>query len=110
MNLANRTDQEIVLELCLARKIKVLDADEWEKVKPWLLELRRHGISPIVVHHTGYDQTRMRGTSSREDAASRGNKDSPLATPPGPNPHRLSPAVGVALDLPDGSGTKSLRF
>jgi putative DNA primase/helicase len=85
MNLANRTDQEIVLELCLARKIKVLvvdnlsclftgvdenDASEWEKVKPWLLELRRHGISPIVVHHTGYDQTRMRGTSSREDAAS----------------------------------------
>ena len=85
MNLANRTDQEIILELCLARKIKVLvldnlsclftgvsenDADEWEKVKPWLLELRRHGISPIIVHHTGYDQSRMRGTSSREDAAS----------------------------------------
>ena len=74
-----------MLELCLARKIKVLvldnlsclftgvgenEADEWEKVKPWLLELRRHAISPIVVHHTGYDQTRMRGTSSREDAAS----------------------------------------
>jgi hypothetical protein len=85
MNLANRIDQEILLELCLERKIKVLvldnlsclfvgigenDADEWDKVKPWFLELRRHGISPVIVHHTGYDQSRMRGTSSREDAAS----------------------------------------
>jgi putative DNA primase/helicase len=85
MNLANRTQQEDLLDLCLARKIKVLvldnlsclfsgvdenDASEWEKVKPWLLEFRRQGISPVVVHHTGYDQSRMRGTSSREDAAS----------------------------------------
>jgi len=85
MNLADRTDQENILDLCLAAKIKVLvldnlsclftgvdenDAGEWEKVKPWLLELRRRGISPIIVHHTGYDQSRMRGTSSREDAAS----------------------------------------
>src|ERR1700732_5020839 len=29
--------------------------------------------------------------------------------PPGPNPHRLFPKVGVAVDPPDGSGTKSLR-
>jgi hypothetical protein len=85
MNLANRTDQENILDLCLAAKIKVLvldnlsclftgvdenDAGEWEKVKGWLLELRRHRISPVLVHHTGYDQSRMRGTSSREDAAS----------------------------------------
>ena len=27
-------------------------------------------ISPVLVHHTGYDLTHMRGTSSREDAAS----------------------------------------
>lgn len=85
MNLANRTHQEIVLTVCLERRIKVLvldnlsclfsgvgenEADEWGKVKSWLLELRRHNISPVIVHHTGYDQTRMRGTSSREDAAS----------------------------------------
>jgi putative DNA primase/helicase len=85
INLATRIDQEIILQICLAKKIKVLvldnlsclfvgvgenDADEWDKVKPWLLELRRYGISVLVVHHTGYDQTRMRGTSSREDAAS----------------------------------------
>jgi putative DNA primase/helicase len=85
MNLANRTHQENVLALCLERKIKVLvldnlsclfsgvgenEADEWGKVKLWLLELRRHNISPVIVHHTGYDQNRMRATSSREDAAS----------------------------------------
>jgi hypothetical protein len=28
---------------------------------------------------------------------------------PGPNPHRLSPAIGVTVDPPDGSGTKSLH-
>jgi putative DNA primase/helicase len=84
MNLANRTQQEDLLDLCLAKKIKVLvldnlsclfagvdenDASEWEKVKHWLLEFRRQNISPVVVHHTGYDTSRMRGTSSREDAA-----------------------------------------
>ena len=47
---------------------------------------------------------------NRHDAASRGKKDSPFDEPPGLNLHRLSPAVGVVLDPPDGSGTKSLRF
>ena len=28
---------------------------------------------------------------------------------PGPNPHRLSPAICVTVDPPDGSGTKSLH-
>ena len=28
---------------------------------------------------------------------------------PEPNPHRLSPAIGVTVDPPDGSGTKSLH-
>ena len=39
----------------------------------------------------------------------RQKKASPFDEPPGLNPHRLSPAVGVALDPPDGSGTKSRR-
>ena len=37
-------------------------AKEWEKVKPWLLDLRRHRISPVLVHHSGYDLSHMRGT------------------------------------------------
>jgi hypothetical protein len=85
INLACREDQEIILEQCLALNIKVLvldnlsclftgvsenDADEWEKINPWLLELRRHRVSPIIVHHAGLNPGRMRGTTKREDAAS----------------------------------------
>ena len=85
MNFADRTQQQDLLRLALAQGSKVIVLDnisclftgvdedksrEWEKVKPWLLDMRRHRISPVLVHHTGYDLTHMRGTSSREDAAS----------------------------------------
>jgi hypothetical protein len=84
MNFASAVDQQIILQVCLAKKIRVLildnlgclfsgvaedKADEWEKVLPWLLTLRRHKISVIVIHHTGHDPTRMRGTVKREDSA-----------------------------------------
>lgn len=84
INLGRVTDQEIVTKICLEKLIKVLvldnlgclfsgvgenEADEWEKILPWLLELRRHGISVIIVHHSGHDSTRMRGTVKREDSA-----------------------------------------
>jgi hypothetical protein len=84
LNLGNRTDQEIITKVCLEKGIKVLvldnlgclfsgvgenDADEWEKILPWLLTLRRHAISVIIVHHSGHDSTRMRGTVKREDSA-----------------------------------------
>jgi hypothetical protein len=72
MNFGRRSDQEILTQLCLEKGIKVLvldnlgclftgvgenDADEWEKVLPWLLELRRHRIAVIIVHHTGHDSS-----------------------------------------------------
>ena len=84
MNFVERADQQIILKLCLAKKIRVLildnlgclfsgmaedKADEWEKVLPWLLTFRRNKISVIIVHHTGHDPTRMRGTVKREDSA-----------------------------------------
>jgi putative DNA primase/helicase len=74
----------MITEICRDKGIKVLvldnlgclfcgvgenDADQWEKILPWLLELRRHGISVIIVHHSGHDPTRMRGTVKREDSA-----------------------------------------
>jgi hypothetical protein len=37
------------------------------KVLPWILELRRHKIGVIIVHHTGVDASRPRGTTKRED-------------------------------------------
>jgi hypothetical protein len=85
MNFAEPAQQQELLRLAVAQGIKVhlfdnisclftgVDEDksrEWERVKPWLLDMRRHRISPVLVHHTGYDLTHMRGTSSREDAAS----------------------------------------
>jgi len=45
------------------------DADDWETVLPWLLNLRREGISVCIVHHAGRNGATMRGTSRREDAA-----------------------------------------
>ena len=52
----------------LASGMKENDADEWEKVNGWLLDLRRRGVSVVIVHHAGRNGA-MRGTSRREDAA-----------------------------------------
>lgn len=54
---------------CLFTQVKENDADEWEKVLPWLLNLRRHKIAVVIIHHSGRSGTDMRGTSRREDAA-----------------------------------------
>ena len=84
MDLASETDQKVITALCVEKGIKgvVLDnlgclftgvkeneADEWGKVLPWLLDLRRRRISAVVVHHSGHDTSRMRGTVKREDSA-----------------------------------------
>jgi DNA-binding transcriptional ArsR family regulator len=83
MNLTNERAQRIVTELCVRKSIKLLildnlsclfsgmkenDADEWEKVLNWLLDLRRRHIAVLIVHHAG-TSGRMRGTTRREDAA-----------------------------------------
>ena len=54
---------------CLFSGVKENDADAWEAVLPWLLELRRHRIAVLIVAHSGGDGKNMRGTSRREDAA-----------------------------------------
>jgi putative DNA primase/helicase len=84
LNLASLEHQQAITDLCLARQIKVLvldnlsclfsgvsenDADDWEVVQRWILNLRRQRIAVIVVHHTGLNTQRMRGTSKREDQA-----------------------------------------
>lgn len=84
LNLADPTTQKALLLLCTAYNVHLLiidnlsclfsgmlenDSDEWEKVLPWLLELRRMGVTVIIVHHAGRAGT-MRGTSKREDSAS----------------------------------------
>ncbi len=42
--------------------------DDFDKLKDWLLSLRRRGITVIIVHHAGRNGE-MRGASRREDPA-----------------------------------------
>jgi hypothetical protein len=83
LNLTSFEAQAALTGACLAHAVKVLvldnisclltlkenESDAWgERVLPWLLELRRHRIAVIFVHHAGRNGL-MRGTSKREDAA-----------------------------------------
>ena len=83
LNLAEPGAQAALLDRCRRDRIEILfldnlsclfygirenDADAWERVLPWLLDLRRHRIAVVFVAHTGRNGL-MRGTSRREDAA-----------------------------------------
>src|SRR5262249_35801031 len=80
-NSANRESQEAIKERCITAGVKVLildnlstlacgmkenEADSWELVNNWLLDLRRRKIAVVIVHHAGRSGE-MRGTSKRED-------------------------------------------
>ena len=81
LNIAEEETQQALLALCLEGGFRVLvldnlsclasgmaenDADAWERVKPWLLTMRRHKVAVIIVHHAGRNGE-ARGTSKRED-------------------------------------------
>jgi putative DNA primase/helicase len=83
LNLTDHTAQAAMLEKCKRDRIEILfldnlsclfsglrenDADAWELVLPWLLELRRSRIAVVFIAHSGRNGS-MRGTSRREDAA-----------------------------------------
>lgn len=83
MNLTEPQAQAALLEKCVRDRIEMLlldnlsclfpglrenDADAWNLVLPWLLELRRHRVTVIFIAHCGRNGL-MRGTSRREDAA-----------------------------------------
>ena len=83
MNLTDSRVQRVITSLCVEKKVKLLildnlsclfsgmkenDADAWELVLNWLLDLRRRRIAVIIVAHASRSGT-MRGTSRREDAA-----------------------------------------
>jgi putative DNA primase/helicase len=42
------------------------DADSWDTMQPWLLHLRRQGVSVLLIAHSGRGEN-ARGTSKRED-------------------------------------------
>jgi hypothetical protein len=71
LNLADPTAQDAITSLCLDKGIKVVifdnlsclftgikenDNDAWEMVLPWLLSMRRHRISVIIVAHSGREE------------------------------------------------------
>jgi len=81
LNITNREIQEAITQRCVTIGVKVLfldnlstlasgmrenEADSWELVNNWLLDLRRRKIAVIIVHHAGRSGE-MRGTSKRED-------------------------------------------
>jgi RecA-family ATPase len=83
MNLADKDFQRTVLERCKQDNFSVLFLDnlsclasgvnendpmDWEKLLPWLLELRRAHITVIFIAHAGRNN-QMRGHSKREDPA-----------------------------------------
>ena len=50
----------------LVRSGKENEGESWLPIQGWLLRLRQHGISVVVVHHAGKSGA-QRGTSRRED-------------------------------------------
>jgi hypothetical protein len=81
LNITNREVQKAITQRCVANGTKVLildnlstlacgmkenEADSWELVNNWLLDLRRRKIAVVIVHHAGRSGE-MRGTSKRED-------------------------------------------
>jgi hypothetical protein len=81
LNITRPEVQQAITQRCLASAIKVLfldnlstlacgmkenEADSWELVNNWLLDLRRRKIAVVIVHHAGRSGE-MRGTTKRED-------------------------------------------
>jgi putative DNA primase/helicase len=40
---------------------------DWDLINQYLLDLRRHGITSIIIHHTTKNKKEQRGTSGRTD-------------------------------------------
>jgi putative DNA primase/helicase len=82
LNIASPDIQDAITKHCIKTGVKVLfidnlstaafglkenEADSWEKMLPWLLDLRRRKIAVVIVHHAGRSGE-MRGTTKREDS------------------------------------------
>lgn len=79
INLAKAEDQACIdgllegVDLLILDNISTLvsggrenDAESWDTMQPWLLQLRRRGVSVLLVAHAGRGEN-ARGTSKRED-------------------------------------------
>ena len=43
------------------------DSNDWRPIGKWLLKLKGMGFPCLILDHTGYDESHMRGTSSKSD-------------------------------------------
>ena len=79
LNLANPDDQKKLddyldgVEFLVLDNLSALvqggrenDAESWDAMQAWLVQLRRRGISVLLIHHAGRSDN-ARGTSKRED-------------------------------------------
>lgn len=66
------------------------EADSWQEIQDWLLDLRRKGKSIVIVHHAG-KSGQQRGTSKREDVA-----DTVICLK---NPEGYSPEEGACFEV-----------
>ena len=79
LNLANPEDQRRIEDQLQGAEFLVLDnlstlvnggrendADSWDSMQAWLLQLRRQNVTTLLVHHAGRGDN-ARGTSKRED-------------------------------------------
>ena len=78
LNLASELDQELVEQIdaevlildnrsTLVYSGRENDAESWDAMQPWLLQLRRANRTVLLVDHAGRGGTAARGTSKRED-------------------------------------------
>lgn len=83
LNIADSETQQAIVDLCISESMKVLildnlsslavglkenESDDWEKILPWLLRLRRLNIATVIVAHANKSGL-LRGTSRKEDCA-----------------------------------------
>jgi putative DNA primase/helicase len=83
INLSTEEGQQAIEPLLSGIELLILDnlstllpsrsesaSDAWVPIQTWLLKLRRHGISVLLIHHAGTNG-RQRGTSRREERSTR---------------------------------------
>jgi hypothetical protein len=81
MNLADEGHREALKKFILDRgfKLAIFDnlfslfvgldlnsATDWGPVNSWFQQFKAHGVTVILVHHTGHDKSRQTGTAARE--------------------------------------------
>ena len=85
----------------MCRTGKENESQSWQTMQAWLLELRRRGMTVLLIHHAGKSGD-QRGTSAREDIM-----DTVISLR---RPREYSMAEGAARRTPSSQGIKALTW